>query len=89
MLPAGYYPSAMPVVTVKMPKAMHARLETEATRRRTSKSAVLRDSFAAQSSPRPGALWERIQHLAGSIDGPGNLSALSKKLPEYGRSRSR
>ena len=79
----------MPVVTVKMPKALHDRLESEAARRRTSKSALLRDAFAAQSSPRPGALWDRIQHLAGSIDGPGNLSALSKKLPAYGRSRTR
>ena len=79
----------MPVVTVKMPKAMHARLEAEAARRRTSKSAILRDSFAAQPSAQGGALWERIQHLAGSIDGPGNLSALSKTLPGYGRPRSR
>jgi len=34
-------------------------------------------------------LWDRIGHLAGSIDGPGNLSALSKTMPGYGRSRSR
>lgn len=79
----------MPVVTVKMPKAMHARLEAEARRRRTSKSAVLRDLFAQQPEVCRGTLWNRIGHLAGSIDGPGNLSALSKTLPGYGRSRSR
>lgn len=79
----------MPTVTVKLPKAMHARLVAEAARRRTSKSEVLRDSFAQQPAARPGTLWDRVKHLAGSIDGPGNLSAMSKKLPGYGRSRSR
>ncbi len=79
----------MPTVTVKMPKAMHARLEAEAARRRVSKSAILRESFAGRTNAGRGALWDRVKHLAGSIDGPGNLSALSKKLPGYGRSRSR
>ena len=41
------------------------------------------------AAPKTVTLWDRIGHLAGSIDGPGNLSALSKTMPGYGRSRSR
>ena len=49
----------MPVVTVKMPKSLHSRLEAEAARRRTSKSAVLREAFARRDSSLPaGVLYE-------------------------------
>jgi hypothetical protein len=58
-------------------------------RRRTAKSAVLRKSSPVLTGKKNLTLWDRIGHLAGSIDGPGNLSALSKTLPGYGRSRSR
>jgi Ribbon-helix-helix protein, copG family len=80
----------MPVVTIKMPKAMHTRLESEAARRRTTKSAILRDAFARTASPdlsRPRSLADRAKHLIGTIDGPGNLSARSKKMVGYGRFR--
>ncbi len=79
----------MPAVTVKLPKALHSRLAAEAARRRKSEAAVLRESFEKQTGLKKQTLWDRIGHLAGSLDGPGNLSALSKKLPGYGRSRSR
>ncbi len=32
-------------------------------------------------------LWDRMKHLAGTIDGPGDLSTRSKKMEGYGRSR--
>lgn len=78
----------MPTVTVKMPKALHARLEAEAARKRTTKSALLRDTFAQKAGAAPsGSFYERAKHLIGVLDGPGNLSALSKTMPGYGRSR--
>ena len=79
----------MPAVTVQLPKALHSRLTAEAARRRKTKAAVLRESFEKQTGLKKETLWDRIGHLAGSIDGPGNLSTLSKTLPGYGRSRSR
>ena len=80
----------MPTVTIKLSAAEHAFLKTEAARRRTTKSALLRAALARSAeAPPPGGLWDKIGHLAGSIDGPGNLSALSKTLPGYGRSRAR
>ncbi len=78
----------MPVVTVKMPSSLHARLEAEARRRRTTKSAVLREAFTQRQSAAPaGSLYERAQHLIGSTGGPGDLSARSKTLKGYGQSR--
>jgi len=80
----------VPTVTIKLSPAEHARLEADAARRRISKSAVLRQAYAQTShQARAGSLWDKIGHLAGSIDGPGTLSTLSKTLPGYGRSRHR
>jgi hypothetical protein len=80
----------MPTVTIKLSAAEHARLKADAARRRISKSAVLRQAFAkSQARAGTGSLWDKIGHLAGSINGPGNLSTLSKTLPGYGRPRHR
>jgi hypothetical protein len=78
----------MPVVTVKMPKAMHARLEAEAARRRTSKSAVLRESFATNTGSTPAtSFYEKARQYIGAVEGPGDLSTRSKKLKDYGHFR--
>ncbi len=78
----------MPTVTVKMPQPLHARLEAEAARRHTTKSAILREAFAQRSVGAPaGSFHERAKHLIGAASGPGDLSARSKTLTGYGRSR--
>ena len=77
----------MTPVTVKFPPALLARLESEAVRLRTTKSAVLRDTYARSAPVKALSMAERARHLIGSIDGPGDLSARSKKLVGYGRSR--
>lgn len=78
----------MPTITIKLSEAEHARLKAEAHRRRTSKSAVLREAFVQQTGTAPaGSLLDRARHLVGSIDGPGNLSTRSKKMKGYGRFR--
>jgi hypothetical protein len=43
----------------------------------------------ARKSPKKsgGALYERMKHLIGTIDGPGDLSTNPKYLEGYGRSR--
>jgi len=84
----GITHSIMPTVTVKMPKGLHARLEAEARRRRTTKSAVLREAFAQRPTTAPaGSFYERAKHLIGAASGPGDLSARSKTLEGYGQSR--
>jgi hypothetical protein len=76
----------MPTVTIKLSAAEHARLAAEAERRRTSKSAVLREAFAQRTSA-PGSLLERARHLVGALDGPGDLSIRSRQMKGYGRFR--
>ncbi|GAB5559981.1 MAG: hypothetical protein SynsKO_16280 [Synoicihabitans sp.] len=82
----------MPTVTVKMSPAQHARLKREAKQRGTSQSEVLREAFEnlkdSQSYP-PGSLAEKAAHLIGSLDGPGDLSELSKTMEGYGESNPR
>jgi hypothetical protein len=78
----------MPTVTVKMPKALHDRLETEAAKARTSKSAILRERFSAGSAaPVAASFFEKARQYIGVLDGPGDLSARSKKMKGYGHFR--
>ena len=78
----------MPTVTVKMPADLHARLEAEAARRATTKSAILREAFAREPSAAPaGSFYERAKHLIGTASGPGDLSTNPKYLAGYGKSR--
>jgi hypothetical protein len=80
--------SVMPVVTVRMPKLLHAHLVAEARRRRTTTSAVLREAFAERQTAAPaGSFYERARHLIGSISGPGDLSTNPKYMEGYGVAR--
>jgi hypothetical protein len=82
----------MPTVTIKMSPGDHARLQASARRRNTSQSAVLREAFDllenSETSSRP-SLAERAAHLIGSLEGPENLSALSKNMEGYGETLNR
>ena len=78
----------MPTVTIKLSAAEHAKLKATAARRRTTKSAVMREAFAQQSSSTPnGSLYDRVKHLMGSINGPGDLSTNPRHMEGYGKSR--
>jgi len=78
----------MPTVTVKMPPALHSRLEAEAARRRTTKSAILREAFSERHGSAPvGSFAERAKHLIGVASGPGDLSTNPKYMAGYGKSR--
>ncbi len=82
----------MPNVSVKLTPVQHARLKQVARLRRTSQSEVLRDAFdkLEDSEPYPpGSFAEKASHLIGCLDGPGNLSELSKSMDGYGESISR
>jgi hypothetical protein len=78
----------MPTVTVKLTEELHARLEAEAARLSTTKSAILRDSFVRRTAAAPaGSFYERAKHLIGTASGPGDLSTNPKYLEGYGKSR--
>lgn len=83
----------MKTLTVRLPEALVADIETESRQRRRSKSDVVRDRLnrAAGQRSRPAA-HHAIADLVGSVDGlPPDLSARAKaylKATGYGRKRA-
>jgi Arc/MetJ-type ribon-helix-helix transcriptional regulator len=85
----------MKTLTVRLPEALVAQIETESRRRKLSKSDVVRERLmlAPRSRRRQPASIEAIVDLIGSVDGlPPDLSARKKKYlksTRYGDKRSR
>jgi hypothetical protein len=78
----------MPTISVKMTKALHARLQAEAARKRTTKSAIMREAYSQRQKASPaGSFLERAKHLIGAATGPGDLSTNPKYMEGYGKSR--
>ena len=85
----------MKTVTVRLPEALAAEIESESRRRKLSKSDVVRERLAAageSSRPQP-ALLDAIADVIGSVDGlPRDLSGGTKgylKSTRYGLKRAR
>ncbi|TMJ41474.1 MAG: ribbon-helix-helix protein, CopG family [Alphaproteobacteria bacterium] len=85
----------MKKLTVRLPEALVAQIETESRRRKLSKSDVVRERLTRpeKSRRRNPALLDAIADVIGSIDGlPRDLSAQAKKYLKttgYGRKRAR
>ena len=76
------------VVVVRLPKALNARLKGLAKRRRSSKSAVIRDLLETHpsTSKRMPTLMELAGDLIGSVKGgPTDTSTNKKYMEDYGR----
>ena len=84
----------MKTLTVRVPEAVVAEIETAARARKVTKSDVIRERLSAPSTTadeRPPSL-QAIAHLIGSVKGlPADLSANKKKYLKagYGRKRPR
>jgi len=84
----------MKTLTVRVPDAVVAEIETAARARNVTKSDVIRERLSAPSTTadqRPPTL-QAIAHLIGSVRGlPADLSANKKKYLKagYGRKRPR
>jgi len=85
----------MRTITLKLPDHLARRLRLAVQRRRSTQSAVVRDALEAQLGdqgeiPRAGSFLDRGRDLAGSVEGPADLSSNRRRLRGYGRgSRSR
>jgi Arc/MetJ-type ribon-helix-helix transcriptional regulator len=85
----------MKTLTVRLPEALAAQIESESRERKLSKSDVARErlSHAAQHHGAGSAALAAITDLIGSVDGlPADLSARTKshlKATGYGRKRPR
>ena len=76
-------------LSVKLPTALHKRLESEASQRGTTKSAVVREALEELlrngARPRKGSLYAMTSDLAGSLEGPRDLSSSKARMRGYGR----
>jgi len=85
----------MKTLTVRLPEALVAQIETESRERKLSKSDVVRErlSLAVGARRRRTASLDAIADLVGSVDGlPADLSARKEshlKATGYGRKRPR
>lgn len=77
-------------LSIKLPEALHARLEAASSRTKSSKSQLIRDaleSFFANGGhgQTPATSLDVIKDLVGSLDAPGDLSHNKQYLSDFGR----
>lgn len=79
----------MRTITVKVPRALGERLSRAVVRRRSTRSAVVREAIeaylAAESGRGEGSCYELASDLAGSVSGPPDLSCNRLRMKGYGR----
>lgn len=76
---------SMPTMTLKLDEPLFRKLEAEAERRCTTKSAVLRQTLEQVLANRPaGSLLDQMEDLVGSEPGPSDLGTNPKHLRSYG-----
>ena len=76
-------------ITVKLPETLAARLRLTVRRRGRTQSAVVREALEAyldqSSSAGAGSGLDLVRDLAGSAEGPPDLSTSRRHLRGYGR----
>ena len=79
----------MKTLTLKLPDALEARLRLEAQKAEVSKSEVVRralqDYFSGNGSSHTASFLELAKDLAGSVEGPVNLSTCKEYMEGYGQ----
>ncbi len=82
----------MHTLTVKVPPGLDAKLTALAKKRRSTKSAVVREAIeriiAAPEGARPLTAYDLVADLAGCVDGPADLSTNPKYMEEFGLDRA-
>lgn len=79
---------SLQMLSVKIPRALSARVARIARRRRTTVSDVVRAALEALEDaelvPRQGSALARAGALVGSVAGPGDLSTNPRHLDGFG-----
>ncbi len=85
----AYYCPRMTTISLKVPDILDTRLAEEAQRRRTSKSALVRECVEKMLlRPRKGGTASCLDlagDLAGCISGPRDIATNPKYLEDFGR----
>ncbi len=79
----------MKVLSVKLPDTLFLEISREATKRKVTRSEVIRERLSTSKS-KGTSLWDRMQDLVIMDDeSPGDLSSNKKHMKKYGQNRSR
>jgi metal-responsive CopG/Arc/MetJ family transcriptional regulator len=79
----------MKILSIKLPEALHAKLNSAARKKGESRSALVRDAIEAfiedeDNIPQSSCL-ELAKDLAGVVKGPADLSFNKKHMRGYGQ----
>jgi Arc/MetJ-type ribon-helix-helix transcriptional regulator len=76
-------------LSVKLPRALEARLRESAKAREVTTSDVVREAVAAYLSrpeqARPGSALDLAGDLAGCLEGPSDLATNPKYMEDFGK----
>jgi Arc/MetJ-type ribon-helix-helix transcriptional regulator len=75
-------------ITVKLPRPLAARLSAKVKKQQSTQSAVVRDAleqYLVDDDSRGPSFLDLARDLAGSVEGPEDLSSNKKHLRGYGR----
>ncbi|MEW6754306.1 MAG: ribbon-helix-helix protein, CopG family [Candidatus Latescibacterota bacterium] len=79
----------MVTLTVKLPEHLRARLQAAAAQRGETRSALVRQAIEELvekgGKPAPGSCLAKARDLAGSCEGPADLSTNKVHVRSYGR----
>jgi len=79
----------MRTITVKLPGPLAERLGRAVVRRRSTRSAVVREALeaylAAEAGGTEGSCFDLASDLAGAVHGPADLSSSRLRMRGYGR----
>jgi Arc/MetJ-type ribon-helix-helix transcriptional regulator len=79
----------MRTITVKLPRPLAERLGRAVVRRRSTRSAVVREAIEAHLATEAGvaedSCYDLSSDLAGVVSGPSDLSSNRRRLKGYGR----
>ena len=75
---------ASQLVSIKLPPSLAAKVARLAKKRRTTRSAVIREAIEALTERRPGSAAEHAADLYGSVSAPPDLSTNPRYMEGFG-----
>ncbi len=75
----------MRTVSFKLPEALDDALSELARRRKSSRSALVREALEVLATESRRSVTAVVDELIGALDGPADLSTNSKHLRGYGK----
>lgn len=78
-------PDPMRTVSFKLPGHLDDALDELARRRKTSRSALVREALETLAKGKRWSVTAAVETLVGSLDGPVDLSTNPRHMARYGR----